>query len=35
VICNSDAHKPEEVVASIDQCRALVGELGLEVAERL
>jgi histidinol-phosphatase (PHP family) len=35
VICNSDAHKPEEVIASIGRCRALAEELGLEVVERL
>jgi histidinol-phosphatase (PHP family) len=31
VICNSDAHRPAEVNASIDSCRKLAEETGLRI----
>lgn len=33
VVCNSDAHKPGEITASIDLCRKLAEEAGLELGD--
>lgn len=33
VVCSSDAHRPDDVLASIPECRALAEEFGLKLAD--